>query len=576
MKERKLPASVSRGMSYLLIFLPVALGFAYVRMFGVDVPHYDTWSMVPYFEKFSSGTLTLRDLFMLHNEHRIVFPRIAMLLLGTVTAFDNVAIMNLTQVCLVITLVTILLAFRSSVTANPIFFVAIPFLVFTWGQIWNMLQAFQITLIFAQTFSVLTFYLLYVSGFERFRKIAFPGALLTGTVASFSAALGLLVWPVGFLQILISSVEKTVKGFLAGAWGLVGLAEWIVYFHDYEKPDNMSSHYLSDGFLTSIEYFLTALGASLFREGPAPVAGVLLIGLIAASLLFVYRDRELGKCSFWISLLPFSLLILASTTLARGGSGIEDALNSKYVTFSILAVIGAYAMLVRSALEHRKPVTTISLGILTALIVSSIPVSYAEELNNARIIEKRKEQAAFVLATYRSQPDEVMVRFFRRSPEASRHRASVLETLGYSVFSEPRPGVLPPTLSDLSPARARILYDIETISGVEVSSEDLPVVIPEDESSINVVGWAVDAEARNTAGGVYVVIDGEPIPAFYGMSKEDVAERLGSRTNEYSGFWRAIPIEEIGPGTHELSIIIVTHDGEGYYRPDRKIVFIVE
>jgi hypothetical protein len=214
--EKKVSANAIRWTSHLLVLLPVALGFTYVRLFGVDVPHYDTWSMVPLFEKLSSGTLTVRDLFIQHNEHRIFFPRIAMLLLGTVTAFNNVAKMYLIQCCLLATLIALLLAFRSSIRANLHFFVPIPFLVFTWGQIWNMLQAFQITLVFAQTFSVLTFYLLYLSGYERLRKFAFPGALSTGTVASFSAAPGLLVWPVGLLQLLILPIRRSVKRLVAG------------------------------------------------------------------------------------------------------------------------------------------------------------------------------------------------------------------------------------------------------------------------------------------------------------------------------------------------------------------------
>ncbi len=85
-----------------------------------------------------------------------------------------------------------------------------------------------------------------------------------------------------------------------------------------------------------------------------------------------------------------------------------------------------------------------------------------------------------------------------------------------------------------------------------------------------------DAEAEDTAGGVYVVIDGKPFPAFYGMSRKEVAERLGAPVYEYSGFERAIPISELGPGVHELSIIVVTHDEKRCYRPDREIVVEVK
>ena len=561
-----------------MILSPVALGFLYVRLFGVDVPHYDSWSMVPLFEKLSSGTLTMEDLFSQHNEHRIFFPRVAMLLFGTATAFDNVAVMYLIQGCLVVTLVALLLAFRGSVTTKPLYFVPIPFLVFTWGQVWNMLQAFQITLIFAQTFSVLAFFLLYASRRGGLGTFAFPGALLSGAVASFSAAPGLLVWPVGFLQILTLPAQRRAKALLAGAWGVAGVAAWVLYFRGYDQPDNMSSRYEFGDLLASSAFFLSTLGSALFREqGLALVVGAVLASLLAASLFFVYRGRRLGESSFWIAILSFSLLTLASTTLARGGAGIGDATNPKYVTFSVLAVIGAYAMLVSSTFEHRRLVTAVSLGVLALLVAASIPFSYALGFERGVSLERSKERAALVLATYESQPDEVLVEYFRNRPDVSRERASVLQRLGYSVFSEPRPRALPPALSTLSPVRSSSpVYGVQTLSGADPGAQDRPIVVPEGSSSVAVSGWAVDAGAEDVAGGVYVIVDGRPFPALYGTRNPEVAERFDVPAYEHSGFEREIPVSEIGPGSHELSVVVVTNDGSGYYPPERTIAFEVE
>ena len=102
-----------RFICYLLILLPAALGFLYVRAFGVSVVQRDAWSMVPLFDKWSTGTLQVSDFFVQHFEHRSTFPEVAMLLLGTATKYDNVAEMYLIQVCLLVTLVVLLLAFRS-------------------------------------------------------------------------------------------------------------------------------------------------------------------------------------------------------------------------------------------------------------------------------------------------------------------------------------------------------------------------------------------------------------------------------------------------------------------------------
>jgi hypothetical protein len=84
-------------------------------------------------------------------------------------------------------------------------------------------------------------------------------------------------------------------------------------------------------------------------------------------------------------------------------------------------------------------------------------------------------------------------------------------------------------------------------------------------------GFALDANNQSTAGGVYVDIDGKLFPAFYGTDRQDVADSLGVPSYRYSGFERAIPVSEIATGTHELSIVVLTADRKGYYRPDQKV-----
>jgi hypothetical protein len=61
--------------SWLLVLLPVVVGFLYVRAFGVNVVYIDAWSMPLLFDKWASGTLSLWDLYYQHNEHRMFFPK---------------------------------------------------------------------------------------------------------------------------------------------------------------------------------------------------------------------------------------------------------------------------------------------------------------------------------------------------------------------------------------------------------------------------------------------------------------------------------------------------------------------
>lgn len=426
-----------------LILAPAVFALLYVRLYGVDVPYNDTWTMVPLFDKLASGDLTFVDLFDQQNEHRILFPRIAILALGVATAFDNVIVMYAIVGCLVVTMAALLLAFRRSAGANLILFVPVPFLVFSFGQYWNLLQAFQIALVFAQTFGVLSLYLLYASQGEDSKRFHFPAAMASGVIASFSAAPGLPVWPAGLLLLLLLPGARRVRKLVVGVWSAVGLLAGFVYFFGFERPpEHTASRYLLEEPATSVEFFLTMLGSALFREMDLAFAtGLLLVFLVSVSLVLLLESGRVGESAFWVSLLPFSLFTLAATTVARGGSGMENALNAKYVTYSVLAVIAIYAMLVKSVFGNRQWSAMAPLIVLTLIVAWSVPQTYSWGIEKGEDARERKEEAARVLATHETRPDEdlgILRNHFRTSPETARERISTLEGLDYSVFSEAR------------------------------------------------------------------------------------------------------------------------------------------
>ena len=578
-KEKKALKPVVRVTSYILILLPAVLSFAYVYSFGVNIPFGDMWRMVPIFDQFWSGTLSVSDLFRWsqHYEHRLFFPGIAMLLLGIATKFNIMAIVYFIQFCLVGVLAIFLLAFRDTVGSKIFLFVPVSFLVFSLGQYWDTLQAFSINLVFAQFFGLFAFYLLYVSGYKRSKNFAFLGALGSATVAAFSSVNGLLVWPVGALQLLITPVERSLKKFLIGVWSLTGVGVWAFYFlsrAERQKPGNQQSFlYAFEHPTVGIDYFLSLLGSSLFRsQSLAFASGLLLLGLIAAGLLLIYKDRKWGEHSFWIALLLFSCGTLASITVGR--AGFEEAVHSRYTIFSIPAVIGIYVILIKSTLDRRSYAVAGLSGALVLLVLISLPVSYAEGIRAGRMFEINRQKEAFLVSTYESQPSELLkkIPWVRRGTE----RIVMLKKLGYSVFSEREQGrVLPPGLSTLSPVPGRTLFGVQNIADVEVRPQDQPVVVPKRKPFIKVTGWAVDDRAKDVAGGVYVDIDGKLLPAFYGARKNGIARRFDVPAYEYSGFERAIPTSEIGAGTHTLSVVVLTADRKGYYQPGREVIFEV-
>jgi hypothetical protein len=581
LRETRTVSYVIGLVSWFLILLPPALAFLYVRAFGVSVVFSDAWSMVPLFGKWSSSTLQLSDLFRQHNEHRMFFPAGIELLLGNVTNYDNVDEMYLIQVCLLVTLVILFLAFRDSIRSSLWLFLFVPvsFLVFSFRQYENMLFGYQINFAFAQMFGVLTLFLLHVLGRRGFEKLTFVAALGSATIASFSVVQGLLVWLAGLLQLFVGTLERPKKKVFVALWGLVGLSEWVAYFVHYTPPKNGPPLlYTLEHPLAGTEYLLRLLGSSLFwDQNLTLVGGSLLACLALVSLLLIYRDRKLGENRFWVSLLFWSFLILGTIMVGRSGSGSGNALVSRYTAFSILAVISVYVMLLKMTLERRSSIRRPNINavlfvVLAGFVLFGVAISYPNGIDIGTREQVSREKAAFVLSTYGSEPDEALAGSLNPRARVVRDRAPILQRLGYNVFSEDSEAQrsLPPPLSNLSPVSSTTSSAL-TITANGISQQDQAVIVPQRASFLELTGWAVDADNESAAGGIDVDIDDRLFPAFYGEERQDVASSSGVPSYKYSGFERAIPVSEVGPGVHELSVVVLTSDRRGYYQPSQKI-----
>src|SRR3989442_15697534 len=79
------------SLERLQIFLvgsPVLALIILVQLYGVNIPFWDQWEMVPLFQKYRSGELEWGDLWAQHAEHRIFFPRLIMLGLAVLSDWN--------------------------------------------------------------------------------------------------------------------------------------------------------------------------------------------------------------------------------------------------------------------------------------------------------------------------------------------------------------------------------------------------------------------------------------------------------------------------------------------------------
>jgi len=57
----------------------------------IYTPSQNEWKMIPLIEKMYNGTLSFSDLLAQHNENRILFPRVVMLSIGSITRYNTIA-----------------------------------------------------------------------------------------------------------------------------------------------------------------------------------------------------------------------------------------------------------------------------------------------------------------------------------------------------------------------------------------------------------------------------------------------------------------------------------------------------
>jgi hypothetical protein len=251
-----------------------------------------------------------------------------------------------------------------------------------------------------------------------------------------------LVWPAGLLQLLLGSAPTSGKRAFAGIWAILGIAEWVAYFVGYRTPPGRPPLlYALSHIGKSAEYFLTLWGGALFWQQEYAFAGGIVIGCLALGMfLATYGRGVIREHPFWISLLLYSLFILATIALGRSGIyGVWQAALSKYTTFSVLAVASVYAMLAKMVFAARAGgIRTVLLVVLVGTMLLSAGISYRNGVEVGKKQEALRERAAHVLKTYESQPDARLVAaLYYPRPETVRKRAPVLKRLSYNVFSEP-------------------------------------------------------------------------------------------------------------------------------------------
>ncbi|AKD58416.1 hypothetical protein SD10_08855 [Spirosoma radiotolerans] len=357
--------------------LPILVFGLIWQQYAVNIPKWDDHALRHFlFNVDQEPTVTGKfyQLFKQHNEHRIVFDRLASLLdyqlFGQLNYVHLMLVGNLSLVGLLWIFVAALRRSRPAVSGqSALYAVPIGWLLFNLSQWENMFWGMAAL----QNFSVVLWVIaaFYFLSYTTHWRLAF----VAGVLATITSGNGLMVWPLGFLILLLRLPAFSGKdnrtslgpiiGWLAGAAFVVAL-----YFTGFEKPDGVK--YVRPGILELSKGWFAVIGAaaealpfnsplrtSIVLGGllTLVIVGIVGWGLLTNRLVLVNLFRRLlspktatGKPAtglssmtvfFW-SCAAFILGTSAVVAWARTGAGIDLLITSRYKMYSLTGLALVY------------------------------------------------------------------------------------------------------------------------------------------------------------------------------------------------------------------------------------------
>lgn len=231
-------ASAQPLWAWIAISMPVLVFAFFWQYYAVNIPKWDDHALRAYLYFFDRETTVsgkIYQLFVQHNEHRIVLDRfVASLdywLFGKLSYLHLMVLGNLSLVGLLAVFAFVLVRMGKSL----IYALPVSLLLFNLSQWENMFWGMAALQNFSVVFwVVLTVYLL---TFPNRRRLA----LITALLATLTSGNGLLVWPIGFMLILLhtptANHQTKIRPLrVLTAWSAVAVAVIVLYFIGFEKP----------------------------------------------------------------------------------------------------------------------------------------------------------------------------------------------------------------------------------------------------------------------------------------------------------------------------------------------------
>jgi hypothetical protein len=352
----RLDPRLVNALTVLGFGLPVAGYFWFLKLYSANAVVGDQWDLIPMVKQSYVHFFDWGPMWAQHNENRIFFPNIILLLLVHADHFNIQVEEYLSAVMLLAAVAFIVWAHKRRSPSTPwLYYCPVAFLAFSVVQYGNTIWGFQLAwyLVLLSLAAVLLL-------LDRFTLtwVTLVVALAVAVVGSFSSLQGLLIWPTGL--VLLYFRRRSLAQI--GVWMAAAIASTFLYFrgYNYVTPD---SHFAVKHPVIALRFFLLSLGDIVgkpiadgkwsYEDTLVLALGVLIVLLAVGSVLIcgVGRDEYSGS-PVGVALICYGLLFAVMITQGRIQYGYEAAGFSRYTTFDLLILVGVYLAL----LGHRRHV----------------------------------------------------------------------------------------------------------------------------------------------------------------------------------------------------------------------------
>lgn len=378
-------ATATATVAFAVAGPPLVLAIL-LAAWGVDLPYWDQFALVPHLADRAAGTFHLADLWVPHNEHRLFVPQAIMMVLAQWSDW-NVLWELWFQVGMALATLALVLSLLASsrraesrradaATTSPGLLALVSLMVFSPVQWRNWIWGWQI-----QIFGVVLAAVATVWCLARLRRpwVRLGAAAAAATAGSLSFANGLLLWPLALPLVALGSQALSdapsdvpsdwtsgtaLRWGQAAIWALAGALVWAVYFYDFVPGVDRGP--ADEGLWRQILHFgayvVLYLAAPLlrFHDQTALWGGFVLVsaalGVLCWGLVSCLRRWRRGATDEalvglrrglpWWTLSAFAVSSAAITALGRLDLGIGQALSSRYITIGNLFWLGVVGWLV--------------------------------------------------------------------------------------------------------------------------------------------------------------------------------------------------------------------------------------